>query len=189
MPPIKQRQIYRNQQRNDPHDYKHHQTRAETWSIQRRVVEREEQRADDVARTHADKHHRRCAFLLRIARGVLDVPRIYNRRDGRQARYEVVSKQQQALVSARNRQHDDRSDGRQNRHQRYRQTFALEPRGAPAGTQDGDDLNGAERDVEEYGFEVGVAKVLDDQVTKRADAAARDPESLCISRSITSICA
>lgn len=102
------------------------------------------------------------------------MPRINDGGDGGQARDEVVSKEQNALVLSRHSEHHDGANGGQDCNKGDGEALALEFRSAVARAEDGDDLDDAERDVKEDGLEVSVAEVADDEVAEGGDAAACD---------------
>lgn len=78
------------------------------------------------------------------------------------------------------RQHHDGAYDGEDGDTCHGEAFALESCGAPAGSEDDSDLDGAEGYVEENGLEIRVPEVFDDEVAESADAAACDATSkLC----------
>jgi hypothetical protein len=104
----------------------------------------------------------------------LDVPGVDERCDGRLARDEVVAEQQDPFVFAGHGQHhycaDDGKDGDEGDGEAFATPACSRPRRA----EDANDLDDAEGDVKEDGFEVRIAKVFDDEVAEGGDTATCD---------------
>lgn len=127
-----------------------------------------------VARTHSHQDHCRCAFPLRVACSILCLPGIYQWRDRRQARHQVVSEQEHPLLFSRDNNHQQGPNGGDERKPHDDQALALESSGEPAPTDDGKNLDNPEGDVEENGFKAVIPKGLDDEVAEGTDASAWD---------------